>query len=309
MPSLAPDQIILHGSDAQLRTLLLQSPRLTAHGGIVLLRRDFLAKAYRADELEDVVKTIELARSLCIRTPQLVRTVACDDAEFLIMQRIDGVTVEDSWHTFGWYTSLRLAFQLRHFISSIRACTSDTAGSLATGKCRSFWLDDRFGLPARPTVGCVMDFLAFWTEFRSIKHEYKKGSQDHATLLRSPDLDVNTFVLTHHDLAPRNIMVDALGDAWILDWDLAGYYPVYFEYASMSNFKIPDTWSFWARLRWRVTSWIAAGWYGRQSKQLWAIRSKFQRFTAGRRINIKAKVTQSRFNKSFDSSDSSIENA
>jgi thiamine kinase-like enzyme len=89
-------------------------------------------------------------------------------------------------------------------------------------------------------------------------------------------------------------MVDASGNAWLIDWDYAGYYPIYFEYASMWNFNEPQSWGFGGRLRWWILTRLAAGRYHKQSKQLDAIRSKFQRSPAGRRLNIEAEVTQSR---------------
>jgi hypothetical protein len=305
MPRQSPDDIVLYGSDAEIKALIAQGPLLDGLNRIVLLSDRFIAKAYRPDCLADTMKAIEIAQALSIRTPKLVRSTQDPDVEFLIMERVQGRTVEDAWPRLGWYASLRLALQLRRFVSSMQSITSDTAGSIVTGSCRSFWLDDRFGLPARATVRSVMDFLAFWTDFRSIKQEYKKSHVEHAALKGSPDLRVETFVFTHHDLAPRNIMVDAAGDAWVIDWDYAGYYPIYFEYASMLNFKVPESWGYFGRLRWWIVAWLAAGRYAEQSKHLWAIRSKLQRFPVGRRLNIKAKVTQPRFDKALQSSDSS----
>ncbi|KAM3515934.1 hypothetical protein MY11210_000474 [Beauveria gryllotalpidicola] len=309
MPRESPDNIVLFGSDAETEALISQSPRLENHAGIVLLSSRFLAKAYSPDNLADTIKTIETAQALGIRTPKLIRSIQCPDLEFLVMERVQGRTLEDAWPELGWCASLRLAFQLRRFISFIRSITSETAGSIITGNCRSFWLDDRFGLPARATVKQVMDFLSFWTDFRSIRREYQKNSHDHAILSGSLDLQAETFVLTHHDLAPRNIMIDAAGNAWLLDWDLAGFYPVYFEYASMSNFKIPQSWGLVGRLRWWIVAWLAAGRYEKQSKQLRAIRSKFLRFAAGRKLNIEAKVTQPRFETVHQSSESSDSSA
>lgn len=307
MPKESPDDVILYGPDAEVYALISRSPRLENNSAIVLLSSRFLAKAYRPDCLADTMKAIEIARALGVRTPQLVRLIQYPEMhmESLVMERIEGTTLEAAWPRLGWYTSLRLAFQLRRFVSLLRSITSDSAGSLVTGSCRSFWLDDRFGLPARATIRHVMDFLAFWTNFRSIRHEYKNSSHDHAALKGSVDLDTKTFVLTHHDLAPRNIIIDASGDAWLLDWDLAGYYPIYFEYASMSNFKTPESWGRLGRLQWWIVTWLAAGRYGKQSKQLWAIRSKFQLYSAGRRLNIKARVTQPRLAKALESSESS----
>jgi thiamine kinase-like enzyme len=104
-------------------------------------------------------------------------------------------------------------------------------------------------------------------------------------------------------------MVDTSGDAWLVDWDLAGYYPIYFEYAAMSNFLEPDSWGVKGRLRWWILQWLAAGQYHKQCKQLAVIRSKLQRFSVGRRLNVKAKLTAPShlsLEKAPDSSDESV---
>ncbi|OBT49687.1 hypothetical protein VE04_10270, partial [Pseudogymnoascus sp. 24MN13] len=41
------------------------------------------------------------------------------------------------------------------------------------------------------------------------------------------------LVLTHQDIAPRNIILDAEGKAWLIDWAYAGAYPRGFERAAM----------------------------------------------------------------------------
>lgn len=244
MPRESPEDTVLRGSDSELKALIFQSPRPEIHDGIVLLssgkpfpRQGLQARLPRRHDESN--RGCTNSRHTNTTTNQLIRSVHCVNVDFLVMERIRGRTIEDAWPGLGWCASLCLAFQLRRFVSSMRSISLENAGSLATGSCRSFWLDDRFGSPARATVRDVMDFLAFWTYFRSIRHEYKKSSHNHVVLNGSRDLSAKAFVLTHHDLAPRNIMVDALGDACLLDWDLAGFYPVYFEYASRLNFKMP----------------------------------------------------------------------
>jgi hypothetical protein len=114
---------------------------------------------------------------------------------YLVMERVEGAKFEDAWPRLGWYASIRLALQLRRFVRQLRrfvrqlrSHTSDRAGPLVTGKCRSFWLKDHFRLPARATIKQVMNFLAFWTGFRSIRQEAKKSVQDQAILRGSPGL-------------------------------------------------------------------------------------------------------------------------
>jgi serine/threonine protein kinase len=102
----------------------------------------------------------------------------------------------------------------------------------------------------------------------------------------NPRLEPNTFVFTHHDLAPRNLLLTPSDELCLLDWDFAGFYPIYFEYASMQNFDMPKEWSVWARLRWYLFTWIAVGRYEQNARVLRHIRSKFTRFPAGRRFEL-----------------------
>ncbi|MCJ1479825.1 hypothetical protein MMC13_008511 [Lambiella insularis] len=70
-------------------------------------------------------------------------------------------------------------------------------------------------------------------------------------------------VFTHGDVAPRNIMVDQSGHiTGIIDWELAGWYPDYWEYINIMKPSIDNDWQTWmdrtARQRWDITGIVAA---------------------------------------------------
>ena len=53
-------------------------------------------------------------------------------------------------------------------------------------------------------------------------------------------------VFTHADVAPRNIMVDGRGRiTGIIDWEHAGWYPDYWEYANIRKPSMDDDWQDW----------------------------------------------------------------
>ncbi|KAK3176560.1 hypothetical protein OEA41_007883 [Lepraria neglecta] len=53
-------------------------------------------------------------------------------------------------------------------------------------------------------------------------------------------------VFTHGDIAPRNIMVDQSGHITsIIDWELAGWYPDYWEYANIMKPSMDHDWQSW----------------------------------------------------------------
>ncbi|CAJ2502758.1 Uu.00g101520.m01.CDS01 [Anthostomella pinea] len=57
-----------------------------------------------------------------------------------------------------------------------------------------------------------------------------------------PRFQFEDLVLTHQDIAPRNIVLDEATDKlWLIDWAMSGIYPVGFEQASLSR-QCVDEW-------------------------------------------------------------------
>ncbi|KAF2647233.1 kinase-like protein [Lophiostoma macrostomum CBS 122681] len=289
------DDLLQDYSEAELLHHLRASPRHASCPRIYLLSATLLAKVYAPDSTKDVIKTTEVARQLGIRAPCIKRTIVYEGAAFCVMERIQGATLEEMWTKLSWFMTIKLAFQLRHFVNLLRSMTSSTAGSLASGECLSFWLEDRYRLPARSRPEDIAYFIEFWMNFVSFRREIEAAKQVSAVAKRHIVPVPRTLVLTHHDLAPRNLMVDPSGQLWLIDWDYAGFYPIYFEYASLQNFHTPKDWGLFTRLRWYLFSWIAIGRYEQDARVLERIRYKFTRFAVGRRFELLAKGGPTRF--------------
>ncbi|KAJ5674251.1 hypothetical protein N7462_009690 [Penicillium macrosclerotiorum] len=243
-----------------------------------------LAKTYLSSEVEDVVAASNMAWRLGIRVPFLKKIVRSESNAYCVMDNIPGKTLEDIWPDLGWLASIGLGMELREYVQRLRSMTSFTAGALDSGECRSYWLEDRFGLPARAGTNEITHFLKFWSNFTLTKETKETDDMIDLPSPRIPSvLMAEKFVLTHHNLTPQNLLLSDSGDLWLLNWDLTGFYPIYFEYAAMQNFQIPEEWGFFARMRWYLFSWIAAGYYGRETRLLEAIRAKSTQFEVGRK--------------------------
>lgn len=280
------DDLLRSYSDTELVSRIHSSPSPASTRGISLLSSNFLSKFYRPHEAEDMIRATDIACQLGIRVPALKRIVRDGEDTYCVMDRIPGRTLEEAWTQLSWFLTIKLGFQLRRFIQHLRSVTSPVAGSLATGECRSFYLEDRYGLPARCSSRDMEYFFRFWINFTSMKKAMQTADQPEIPTPEGQMLSTEPFVFTHHDLAPRNIILSPSDEIWILDWDLAGFYPIYFEYAGMQNFIMPQHWGFFARLRWHLFSWIAAGYWGREASILERMRFKFTRFAVGRRFHL-----------------------
>ncbi|KAK4203377.1 hypothetical protein QBC40DRAFT_262486 [Triangularia verruculosa] len=248
------------------------------------------------EELDDVVSAITRARNPGIRTPSIKRLVPILNSvrTECITQRIHGPTLEECWANLGWLSTIRLAFQLRSMVSRMRSITSPTAGSLGTGICRSLWLEEYYGVPAKASPAVISSIVNFWHNLVNFRREASKTVEQHKAACAGPTTPEASLAFTHTDLAPRNIILEeATSNLWLIDWDKAGYYPRCFEYAGMRNFRIPSHWGWFGELRWKLFCWIAAGWYEKERIMLREIHRKAGRFPAARRFNIKAGVTPS----------------
>ncbi|EEH10297.1 ankyrin repeat protein [Histoplasma capsulatum G186AR] len=265
---------------ATLVSHIVESCKLSLN--VSLLSQNLVAKHYSRGKEVDVLEAMVRAGQLGIRVPCIRRTVERDNDFYIIMERIHGQTLEEAWKHIGWLIALRLAFQLRRFVRRMREVTSSTAGSLSTGMCRSFWLEDFYKLPCHARPEAIPAFIRFWLNFVPLSRR-KASVQPKKEFCSKPQ---TPLVFTHHDLAPRNVVLDDKRRLWLLDWDYSGFYPIYFEYASMHNFSVPENWGWADRLCWEIFSWISVGCFSKQRKALEEIRPRFTRFPLGRKHEV-----------------------
>ncbi|KAF7125132.1 hypothetical protein CNMCM5793_001241 [Aspergillus hiratsukae] len=286
-------------TDLELVHHIVSSPLCASTSRLFNLSSNLIAKQYEPSEVEDASKATKVASQLGIRGTSVRRIIKNQENAYIVMDRVEGTPLDVVWKELGWFMTVRLGLQLRRFVKILRSVTSPTAGSLATGECRSSWLEDRYGLPANSGPAEIAHFFRFWANFMSMRRAMQASKQPQVP--DSPDFTVGVpmtiepFVLTHHDLTPRNLLVSPSGQLSLLDWDLAGFYPVTFEYASMYNFNIPRDWGLMARLRWHLFVWIGVGYHEADARLLRRMRSKFTRFPNGRRYELLEKGGPSRY--------------
>ncbi|KAJ6177813.1 hypothetical protein N7519_008274 [Penicillium mononematosum] len=289
--ALAFREELLEGyTDLELAHHIVSSPSCAPTSRVFNLSSNLIAKQYEPSEIEDALKAIEIASQLGICGPSVRKTIKNKENAYTTIDRAEGTTLDVAWKELAWFTTVVLGLQLRRFVKILTSVTSPTAGSLATGECRSFWLDDRNGLPANSGPAEIAHFFRFWANFTSMRRAMQVPKQpqvpDPPDFTVEVPLTIEPFVLTHHDLTPRNLLVSPSGRLSLLDWDLAGFYPVTFEYASMYNFNIPQDWCLMARLRWHLFAWIGVGYHEADARLLRNMRSKFTQFAIGRRYEL-----------------------
>ncbi|KAI1929758.1 hypothetical protein LOZ12_006886 [Ophidiomyces ophidiicola] len=282
MGSRFEEHLLSEYDSTTLTRYILESESCKDSSRVFFLSPNLIAKQFLCGEEIGMLNALQLATILGVRVPDIKRTIKTDENVYIIMERIRGQTLEEAWIHLSWFMTLRLAFQLRQFIHRMRAQTSTTAGSLSDGACTSVWIDDYYGLPSHASPESISAFIHFWLNFVP-PSRYKPGKQHYKEFLSQHHVPL---VFTHQDLAPRNIIVDDRCHLWLLDWDHSGWYPVYFEYASMQNFDVPSSWRWTDRLRWKLFSWISVGLFPQEHRALEQARMRFTRHPLGRKNEV-----------------------
>lgn len=214
---------------------------------------NLVAKVVRSKSLPDALAAQCLARKLGIRVPEIRRTITQTNQSYIIMDRVPAETLEVCWSRLGWIATIKLAFELRKYVRRMRQVSSATAGGLQTGVSTSLWLEDYYGLPLHACPSDIQSYITFWLQYpqrRPLVYPDPELHRENTALI--PSISTR-FVFTHQDLAPRNILINEHRRMWLIDWDSAGFYPLYFEYAGMQNFDY-GTWNTIDRLRWWIFS-------------------------------------------------------
>ncbi|KAH9916306.1 uncharacterized protein BXZ73DRAFT_53875 [Epithele typhae] len=217
-----------------------------------------------------------------IPVPRVRRTlrVMDDTGRFImgmpfVMDRIPGRRLDEAWPALSFFGKLRVAYMLRSYVRQLRAIRhprSLVPGPVAPGS-----------LPVAPQIVAfagvmgtsVPPFpdaaaLAVWFE----KHHARSVAsfpKFHTGIPREPFAGAAPLVLTHCDIAMRNVILGDDGRVYLIDWELSGFYPPWLEYVGWRNWigmrremQIPHTLDTTDRLWYMLLPFMTMGPYNRE---------------------------------------------
>lgn len=177
------------------------------------------------DRFRDEVALMEFVKqSTSIPIPEVFGFHHNEDVEcFIFMSYIEGCTLESSWPSLRLEDRKTIESQLAGYFAELRSLPSPnpvTLGSLGSRICR----DARRMERKCQSISSERHFNEFLGNFT-----FRRDSE-FARMLLSCLKDNHRIVLTHGDLQPRNILVQGDRVTGIIDWELGGWYPEYWEY-------------------------------------------------------------------------------
>ncbi|RVD85661.1 uncharacterized protein DFL_003974 [Arthrobotrys flagrans] len=225
----------------------------------IRISRGYVAKSYCDGWFQDLKAAVDIVRELGVRTPAIERLLENTGKSGFecVQEYVPGTNLEELFPNIDLQETIRLAFQLRGMLKIMHQKTNDRLGSCHSLECRSYWFESELGLPPACTAEDIAKVVNFWHNYKHDGTEAKKPFEELERCCTAGPAALDCpLVFTHHDLAPRNMIVDPKGDLWLIDWDYAGWYPAYFDRASMDHFGM-YAWSTYTLLRWSIFCSIA----------------------------------------------------
>ncbi|GLA47077.1 hypothetical protein AnigIFM63604_000941 [Aspergillus niger] len=223
-------------SEESLAAVLFSVPALYDLGQTTVVRlSQKLAMKGGGNVLSSEAAVLQLITSKTdIRVPRVHRAWQVEDDTkyfgtmgYLIMDYIDGRPLDSCWDELSTDQKLDIANQTAQMVVKMQAIELSVpkAGPIGGGPCCGRWFSHYSAGPFETTS----EMEDWFNHKLEICKAWRKAPQD------IPAFKFTELVITHQDISPRNIILDAEGHVWLVDWADAGAYPRVFESASLSS--------------------------------------------------------------------------
>ncbi|EPE05455.1 hypothetical protein F503_02194 [Ophiostoma piceae UAMH 11346] len=186
-----------------------------------------IAKKWDLRNLEDEARTMRVAESAGLPVPHVHGTGMSPMKKYWIaMDYIEGQTLAGAWNSYSKEEKSSVAKQLGEILVKMRQMPppENHIGGAHVGDQGRDLVD--YGLHVYPACKDEAEFNAHIVESMGVKKP-KAFRRAIADQLRTD----HRIVFTHGDLALRNIIVQGPKVVSIIDWELGGWYPEYWDYA------------------------------------------------------------------------------
>ncbi|KAM5434563.1 hypothetical protein MferCBS31731_006665 [Microsporum ferrugineum] len=210
---------LLH--DYQGTRIVRLSHTLVLKGGE--LTRPCEAEIMQLVEAETSIPVPKVHRVLNTKTQNTSFGCQC----YFVMDFIEGDTVQDCWEGLSQNQREDIISQVASMFLALQSAeVPQQPGPVACQLCKAkgCWFSDIGGGPFRD----ITAMEAWFNRKLEICQSFKQAPDT------VPLFSFNKLVLTHQDIAPRNLILDPKGKVWLIDWGDAGIYPEGFEYAALA---------------------------------------------------------------------------
>ncbi|KAF5586390.1 kinase-like (PK-like) [Fusarium subglutinans] len=230
-------------SDEELLSAFLTAPRLHDYGEVIIPRisKHLVIKGgpgvaqSEAENMKFALETLSLPipkvhhafTAEIPEDPDLPETPLVE-AHFIVMDYIKGFTIDKSWQSLDMTAKETVAQQIADAIEKMQSTILNhmpvgPIGRSQDVKFQGPWFTD-YGAGPFDTLKELEDWC---------NHKIDVGIMVKQLKPETRRFEFKDVVLTHQDLALRNLVLDEDMKIWVIDWGCAGVYPKGFEQAAL----------------------------------------------------------------------------
>ncbi|OQE18476.1 hypothetical protein PENFLA_c021G08828 [Penicillium flavigenum] len=139
------------------------------------------------------------------------------------MDFIPGQPLDKCWTNLPYDNQRQIAIQIADMIKEMQSVVISQPGPLGGGPFRGRFITDYSAGPFKDSA----EVQGWFNNKLDICKHMSQCPKD------IPPFKFSTFVLTHQDISPRNLILDDNGEVWLIDWANASAYPPAFESAAL----------------------------------------------------------------------------
>ena len=177
------------------------------------------------------------AANTCVRVPKVRRSFNVpgpgyfETIGYIVMDYVEGVCLANCWNDLDSLKRQNVILQVAGMIQQLQSVRLNSPGPIGGGLSQGRWFTDYCAGPFT-----TRQEIENWFNHKlAICKGTGNARQD------IPPFNFPTFVLTHQDISPRNLILDPSDRVWLIDWAFAGAYPPCFEAATLTEqTQFPD---------------------------------------------------------------------
>lgn len=201
----------------------------------------YVKRSGHAKRLHDEAMALVLVRELTsIPVPQVVQiTYNGPGPQFSLLatEFIHGRSVRACWSELGIFTKLRLIWTLRGYIAQLRTLRRAIPGPVdPSSKCAGAHFSDDGNGPFTSHESLI----SWWNRMLALAKQcygIRKVNENIKPFVASGPL-----VFTHQDLGLNNLFLGDDGRLYVVDWEWAGFYPLFMEYLGIQKYEEAMPW-------------------------------------------------------------------
>ncbi|KAH8902074.1 hypothetical protein BR93DRAFT_954145 [Coniochaeta sp. PMI_546] len=223
-------------SNEQLAKLYDTAPVLSYQGAKIVRISETLVLKGGGNVAPTEAQNVKFAaRQTHIRIPEVHRVFQCSlpeepmqDSCLIVMDYIPGRSLDQCWSFLDDATRHDVALQTSTMIDSLQSMSLNhmppgPIGGTPDAPFRGCWFSD-YGAGPFATLQDLEDWC---------NHKIDVCLRFNQAAPNTPRFAFRDVVLTHQDIAPRNLILDPTNQLWLIDWAHAGIYPKGFEHAAL----------------------------------------------------------------------------